>query len=234
MEVMRALRIPVVIALPLFVGWAYIARPDHKYRLTFDVATPQGVVSASNVMAVYLDDFSIGPIGGGVGMKGDAVFIDLGGGKNIIAVLAHGRNGLDVDGMSRLAMSAFAAAGRKVPFKDVKRLTGSVPVRDELIPTLLTFSNLSDATTGKVLNTEGVETTFGKGYRLHSVSLEVLPVGLWPLDFGGRLGAPVTRGIEEKLPWWDGPFPWLKPLSNGVFVDTRQHGFKWNKSHLRR
>jgi len=27
---------------------------------------------------------------------------------------------------------------------------------------------------------------------------------LWPLDFGGPLGEPVTRGIEAKLLWWNG------------------------------
>lgn len=124
---MRSPLVVVIAALLLFVGWVSIARPDHKYRLTFDVVTPQGLVSASNVMAVYLDDFSIGPIGGGIGMKGDAVFVDLGGGKNFIAILTHGRTASDVDGMSRLAMNAFAAAGRKVPFKEVKRLTGTSP-----------------------------------------------------------------------------------------------------------
>jgi hypothetical protein len=32
----------------------------------------------------------------------------------------------------------------------------------------------------------------------------VVPNGFWPLDFGGPLGEPVTRGIEAKLPWWNG------------------------------
>jgi hypothetical protein len=32
-----------------------------------------------------------------------------------------------------------------------------------------------------------------------------VPNGLWPLDFGGALGEPVTRGIEAKLPWLSGP-----------------------------
>jgi hypothetical protein len=32
---------------------------------------------------------------------------------------------------------------------------------------------------------------------------EVVPNGLWPLDFGGALGEPVTRGIAT-LPWLSG------------------------------
>lgn len=201
---MRPLRIVVIITLLLFVGWAAIARPDHKYRLTFDVVTPQGLVSASNVMAVYLDDFSIGPIGGGIGMKGDAVFIDLGGGKNIIAILAHGKDGSE-DRMGALTVDAFAAAGKKVQFKDVKRLTGQIPIQGPLIPTLLTFIDLADPRTAHVVNPLNIEANFGKGYDLQRVSLEMLPVGLWPFDFGGILGEPVTRDIEKKLFWWNKP-----------------------------
>jgi len=28
--------------------------------------------------------------------------------------------------------------------------------------------------------------------------------GVWPLDFGGMLGEPASRGIEQKLPWLKG------------------------------
>ena len=195
----------VAIAALLFGGWVYIARPDHKYRLTFVVETPQGIVSASNVMTVYLDNFSIGPIGGGVGMKGDAIFIDLGEGRNIIAILAHGRDGSDVNGMSHLAMNAFAAAGQKVIFKDVKKLSGKVFVWGSLVPTLVSFTDLNDPKTARVVYPGYIEGTFGKGYRLKEVSLEMLPVGMWPFDFGGMVGEPVTRKIETKLPWWNKP-----------------------------
>ena len=37
-----------------------------------------------------------------------------------------------------------------------------------------------------------------------ALSAEVVPNGYWPLDFGGALGEPVTRGIEAKLPWLNG------------------------------
>jgi hypothetical protein len=194
------LAILAAVAVLLFGGWVYLARPDHKYRLTFEVVTPRGVVSASNVMAVYLDEFSIGPVGGGIGMKGNAIFMDLAEGRNIIALLAHGKDGSDEDGMSLLAMNAFAAAGRKVSFKDVKRLTGVVPVRGSLIPTLVSFSDLNDPKSARVIEPNEIDRAFGQGYRLQSVSLELMPVGFWPFDFGSLLGQPVTRGIERKLP----------------------------------
>jgi len=44
----------------------------------------------------------------------------------------------------------------------------------------------------------------GKDYRLQGISAEVVPNGFWPLDFGGALGEPVSRGIQAKLPWLGG------------------------------
>src|ERR1700730_4134978 len=64
-----------------------INRARHKYRLTVEVETPEGVKSASGVMAVHPDrSYSRG---GRTQAKGDAVFVDLGGGKHLVALLAH-------------------------------------------------------------------------------------------------------------------------------------------------
>jgi hypothetical protein len=32
-----------------------------------------------------------------------------------------------------------------------------------------------------------------------------VPNGFWPIDFGGALGEPVTRGIAAHLPWLNQP-----------------------------
>lgn len=207
MEPLKPLLVPAALALAVAVllgwGWIYLARPEHKYRLTIDVQTPGGVKSASGVMAVHMGkDAGILPEAGGrAGMKGDAIFIDLGDGRHLIAALAHGRNAAHYDGMNFLAMNAFAAAGQKVRFKDVNQLSGKAQVYGDLIPTLVTFTNLTDPKTAQVLDPGDVEATFGKGFHLIRIVLEMVPVGLWPLDFGGPLGEPVTRGIEKRLPW---------------------------------
>lgn len=44
----------------------------------------------------------------------------------------------------------------------------------------------------------------GAGYKLHGLTAEIVPNGFWPIDFGGFLGEPVTRGITAKLPWLAG------------------------------
>jgi hypothetical protein len=45
------------------------------------------------------------------------------------------------------------------------------------------------------------EAVLGKGFRIQGISAEVVPNGYSPLDFGGALGEPVSRGILAKLPW---------------------------------
>ena len=137
--------IVLAVAILLGWGWIYLARPEHKYRLTIDVQTPGGVRSASGVMAVHMGkDAGLLPgAGGSIGVKGDALFVDLGDGRHLIATLAHGKNAANFDGISRLAMNAFAAAGQKVQFKEVSQLSGKMQVYGDLIPTLVTFTNLA-------------------------------------------------------------------------------------------
>jgi hypothetical protein len=224
----------IVLGVILPASLIYFYRPDHKYRLTVEIDTPQGVKSAAGVMAIHKDRISIGGMGGGVGVKGDAIFVDLGGGRNVIALLVHGKDGLEFDGMSHLALNAFASAGEKVPFKEVKHLSGKVAVTGALIPTLITFTDLADPLSARELDPADIGAVLGDGYRLHGVTLEMVPVGFWPFDFGGTLGEPVTRGIQAKFPWWNGPFPWMKPFNGIVFTDTRQTGFKWNKAQFER
>jgi hypothetical protein len=199
----RIIFLLVGIAALVASGLIYLNRPDHKYRLTIEVQTPEEVRSSSGVMAVHKGTIS-GPLPevvAGVSMRGEAVYADLGGGQNLVAILAHGKNASHFDGMGVLAMNAFAAVGRKVPFREVKQLSGTVQLNGNLIPTLVMFANVADPKTARVLDPGNLEADFGGGYHLKRVTLEMLPVGFWPLDFGGPLGEPVTRGIATKLPW---------------------------------
>jgi hypothetical protein len=195
---LKPLLVPAALALAVAVllGWGLIClnRPDHKYRLTVEVQTPDGVRSASGVMAVYQGKIS-GPLPeavAGISMKGDAVYVDLGGGRNLVAILNRG---------ATLAMDAFAAVGQKVPFTDVKKLRGGVRVYGDAMPTLVAFTDPTDPKTARVLDPGNIEATFGRGYHLQRVALEMVSVGLWPLDFGGPLGEPITLGIEKRLRW---------------------------------
>jgi len=178
-----------------------INRPGHKYRLTVEVETPAGIKSASGVMAVTPDRGYSRK--GHTTTNGDALFIDLGGGKNLVALLAHLDNkALDLDGMNYVALRAYGAAGgQRVSFNEMSRMRGFVPVKGALIPVLATFSDPADPSTMRTVPSDDLASSFGNGFSLHGVSAEVVPNGFWPIDFGGPLGEPVTRGIEGKLPW---------------------------------
>jgi len=178
-----------------------INRPGHKYRLTVEVETPAGVKSASGVLAVTPDrGYSRN---GHTTTSGDALFIDLGGGKDLVALLAHIDNKmLDLDGVNYVALRAYGAAGgQRVAFNEMSRMKGVVPARGELIPVLATFSDPANPSTMRAVPSDDLASSFGSGFRLRDVSVEAVPNGFWPIDFGGPLGEPVTRGIEEKLPW---------------------------------
>ena len=197
---------PLALLAALVIGdQIRINRPGHKYRLTVEVETPEGVKSASGVMAVHPDrSYSRG---GQTQTRGDAVFVDLGGGRNLVALLAHVEDGkLDLDGINYVALRAYGSAGgKRVAFNDMNRLTGVVPVKDGLIPVLVTFTDPKNPGSARQVVPDDVAAALGKGFRLHRITAEVVPNGVWPLDFGGPLGEPVTRGIETRLPWLNQP-----------------------------
>ena len=194
---------PLALLAALVIGdQIRINRPNHKYRLTVEVETPAGVKSASGIMAVHPDrSYSRG---GKTRTKGDAVFVDLGGGKNLVALLAHIDKSLEFEGVNYVALRAYKSAGQNVSFNQMSRMTGTVPVTGEVIPVLVSFADPADPASARRVPPNEVEGALGKGYRLRGISAEVVPNGVWPLDFGGSLGDPVTRGIGARLPWLNG------------------------------
>lgn len=192
---------PLVLLAALVIGdQIRINRPAHKYRLTVEVETPQGRKSASGVLAVHPDrSYSRR---GQTRTVGDAVFVDLGQGKNLVALLAHVDNKLVLEDINYVALRAYGAAtATRVPFSQMSRQSGVVPVKGELIPVLVSFADPAAPGTARLVPSDSAESVLGNGYRIQGISAEVVPNGYWPIDFGGPLGEPVTRGIQAKLPW---------------------------------
>lgn len=212
------------IGLALFLAamalWIVVAKtPTHAYRLTIEVATPEGPRSGSAVRHVFAGCpgllHKLLPIGAGAGARvdGEAVFLDLGGGRNLIALMAGGPNGDDVDQPLGLAYYAMADVGLinigrlalAPPLRlcDFKLQTGTALLSPRRLPTLVTFTDLSAPNSARVLQpTEaGFTSVFGPGYRLARVTVEMVPVGIWPFDVVGLWGEPVTRGIEQRIPF---------------------------------
>jgi len=194
---------PLALLAVLVIGdQIRINRPGHKYRLTVEVETPTGIKSAGSVLAVTPDRGYSNR--GRTRTSGDAVFVDLGGSRNLLALLVHADNALDLEAINYVALRAYGeAGGKRASFSDMSRMTGLVPVTGALIPVLATFADPADPSTMHTVTPDDLEASFGRGFRLHRVTAEVVPNGFWPIDFGGPLGEPVTRDIKAKLPWLD-------------------------------
>jgi len=208
----------VAIGAGLYVAMA-IAFPTHthRYRLTIEIDTPAGVRSGSSVIEVKRKDFRWLPLVQGryeFHLRGEAVFVDLSANRSVIALLAHGARAENVDQMISLPIEAYghdkwsedAWAGRA-------KMQGAVELKPPLVPTLVTFANLSDPKTAQVVYATDVRETsdgrtgrrremrvainrfgelFGPGYRFKRALIETT-------------NAPATPAIGSRLPWWGAP-----------------------------
>jgi hypothetical protein len=179
----------------------------YRFRLSLAVTTPDGERTASSVLEVtyrWVPTLGAG-LSAGYSLKGEAVFLDLGQSRNIVMLLAHGPTGDGVDAMAWLPTSALlglpagwsAAEGLA---RGGKTLAGSTELKPPLIPTIVSFSDLNDPKTARVITPEDYGYLFGPGTRFKGVTLEMVPVGWWPFNLIGDTGTPVTRGIEAKMP----------------------------------
>jgi hypothetical protein len=101
-----------LLVLRLFVYPEYV----HRYRLTMDVDTPDGVKTGSTVIQVERDDnrwdwFILGKIS--FSFYGEALFLDLGRGKNVIALLAKDPRTAESSSMIWLHIQTFLSFNQR-------------------------------------------------------------------------------------------------------------------------
>ena len=202
--------VPILLLAAFYVAdQIRVGRPDHKYRLTVEVETPGGIKSASGILSVR-PNRSYGGTGSGSSVpqtRGDAIFVELGDGRNLVVLLVYGEDGSNFDDPSFLPTRLLGAKDRRTSFRDVKNFAGAppMPVPEALRPVSVSFADRGDPKSARRVNANDLEASLGKGYRLRGLSVDVIANGFWPVDFGGALGEPVTRGIEAKLPWLNNP-----------------------------
>lgn len=163
---------------------------SYSYRLTIEVDTPDGLKSGSSVIETTVQDDteSWGPREARLvrwRTKGDAVFVDLGSGRQVIALLAMGATGSD--NFSRLVPKLFQLRDLD-EVRTWQGRQGRFTLPADLVPTLVTFADLSDPKTARVVRPDEFETVFGPGVRFKRAWIEMT------YD-------PITRGIEKKIPW---------------------------------
>ena len=187
--------VAIVSIASIFAYYVLFDGNTNRFRLTLEVETPDGLKSGSSVIQTWSWESGCwGPIeacGIRSRARGEAVFVDLGHGKNVIGILGWGPSGLDQDKIYGLTRAALAP-GQRVAWNDEQKLKGRGDLPPDYVPTLITFADLNDPKTARVVRPDEFEQVFGPGVHFRRASIETT-------------SAPVTRGIEKKLPWWSLP-----------------------------
>lgn len=192
--------------------------------MTIEVTVDGEVRSGSSVIEVRLTKQlqllpEVVPVRSDV--SGEAVYVDLGEGRNLVALLASGPNAENGGYPQSVVPSHFKLSYSDSDLPKFSNLRGQWPLPKDGLPTFLTFGNLGDLQSAKVVLPDQFEQVFGAGVTLRDVRIEMTD-------------EPVTHGIAEKMPWWNGPFPWLKKIADGVFGDMRSGPFRPTKEHFKR
>lgn len=209
---MRTLGIIALCVAALIAGaviWWESQTPTyaHRFRLVIEAEAGGELRSGSSVIDVRVTDNKFGsPEMKGLRsrVRGEAVFVDLGAGKHVIAILGFGPTGSE-DWIAGLTEGAFLPSHPGLRFCDVPGLTGTAPLTGKKIPTLVIFADLNDPKSARVVGLTEFESVFGADVHFKRAFVEMIPVGWWPFSMLGwpssLAGEPVTRGIEKQLPW---------------------------------
>jgi hypothetical protein len=186
------------VAVIWVLGWAYIQinypTCTFRYKLTAEVNTPDGVKTGSSVIEVSYSHYpdSGGGKSANLNMIGEAVYVDLGSGKNLFVTLTaehSGRNGPG-DNVNRNFENATGPMGAlALPLKvfnlvwhfgEERQLCrefallgesklGTVSTQN--LPTLLSFNSLLDPNSLEVVQPEDMVKEFGIGFSIKQVTL---------------------------------------------------------------
>jgi hypothetical protein len=227
------------VALSVVSGCALIeSRKTMRYRLIVEVETPQGIKSGSSVIEVTALKTPISLPGaggltnlGGLSCKGEAAAVDLPNGQALFALLQTEGGFRRACAYPLLAfkhrLNAFAGGyaqiqlisswkGQRSPMPQVHSILPKDGGEISGYPMLVTFKDITDPTSVERINPDDLAASFGKGYKLKSISVTITD-------------EPVTTGIESKLPsygpetgfneWYKGlPYGDPKAISKSDFI----------------
>jgi hypothetical protein len=169
---------------------------SYRYRITIEVETSEGTKTGSSVLETttiqYPAWITLGANSDHTTVRGEAIFVDLGGGRNLIALLAlgpHAEDGRTTLFAPRAFFDVREGSPRDVTWsKDLSTMTGRRPYAGDKPPTLVTFADLNDPATVREIPFDNPQSVFGP---------DVRSVRAW-IDLTND---PVTTSLEARLPW---------------------------------
>ena len=177
--------------------------PDYRYRLTVEVETPEGLKTGSSVIEVKQRLVRPGSSPANMAVerrvRGEAVAVDLPGGRTLFALLRSDNN---VDWASYV-MQTLAPHTDSETFAqqldNMLLLEGEIVLPRTFPPVghleersaylmLVTFGNIDDPASVERVDPDDLAFTFGDGVSLKRITVQVTD-------------DPVTTGIEQRLGW---------------------------------
>lgn len=210
---MRRLLLALFLAMIALLGIAIQSGPSltYRYRLTIEVDTPAGSRSGSSVIETTIRNnrelswYSLNSRTFTARTHGEAVFVDLGSGRQIVALLARGKTGR-ADTAVREIVPLSLGARPYVHSEVWPAIISAVEqgrradVPQAALPTFVTFQEKEHPASIEVIDPSDFSSVFGFGYRLSRVTVELLPTGWWPANKYGLSGIPLTHEIGTRIP----------------------------------
>ncbi|MCG3269236.1 hypothetical protein [Yoonia sp. I 8.24] len=200
----------IIIRTALFLCLLLTASCNKVYtwhqKLTVTVQTPTGEVSGYSVTQItktHSDSWYAPPEARGVrsDVRGEAVVVEVAPGKYLFVLL---------DGVESLAYHTFT----QFPYtrgsefdrwaRSIERHRGSAEVPQDAYPMMVAFADIDDPASVVLVDPEKLASTYGEGYSLAEVTLEITD-------------EEVTTGVvETMLYWWmekrSGSYNEMSPL----------------------
>jgi hypothetical protein len=196
-----------MIAVAAYAGYEALFNATVRYRLTLQAEVDGEPISGSGVIEVTYskNNDPISQAAFSIGVRGDAVVLDLGSRGTLFALLkadADSRSGPDY-----IVLRAFDFPGGALPspvvsgLQQVRHLSGKRQLALTSLPLLVCFRDPSDPSTVEKVEPLDLEKCFGAGAKLVRAEIEIVSAGIWPLNRIGISGEPITRDIERRLSW---------------------------------
>jgi hypothetical protein len=199
---MKWLGIAVALVFLGFVGYVAMFSATVRYRLTLEADVDGEPKTGSGVIEVTYrkNNDPISSAAFSIDVRGEAVVLDLGSRGTLFALLkgdSDTRSGPDY-----IVLRAFNFPAGALPspvtngLSQVKRLSGKVDLPLTILPLLVRFRDLDDPKSVEKVDPLDIGKSFGAGAKLVGATLEIVPTGIWPFNFVGITGEPVTRGLS--------------------------------------
>lgn len=183
---------PCILVLVVVFGWmAAYPTYTYRYRMTVTVEVDGQSRSASSVVEIKLKKqpkILSDAIPVVAHVRGDAVLVDLGDGRNVFALLTSGPLGHAMDHPKTLVPRHFNLSYDLTDLAKYPKLQGRWELSAAEMPTFVTLSDLNNPNTFRVVPPGAFAQMLGDNVQLRGVTLEMTT-------------DPVTRGLEQKLPW---------------------------------